>query len=86
MLLQISVLILKVWRVAVRCHRMQEVFVRHPELAFFSLMTRKDFKGLLRRREKSYLVLVIPADFFGPGRIETFADLVFFLLFCHVKR
>ena len=85
-LLEILVLILKVRRVVVRRHRMQKVFVRHSELTLLRLLAGKDFERLLWWREKSNLVLVVSADFFGPRCVKALANLTILLLLRHVQR
>ena len=86
MILEILVLILEVRRVVVRRHRMQKVFVRHSELAVLCLLAGKDFERLLRRGEKSNLVLVVSADFLCPWCVKALTNLAILLLLRHVER
>ena len=78
MFLKILVSILEVRRVAVWSHRMQEVLVAHSQFAFLGLLTGKDFERLLGRRKEPDLVLVVPADLFGPRSVVA---LIFLSLF-----
>ena len=66
--------------VAIWSHSSEEVFVAHPHLTIFCLLSGKDFIALLWGREETDFVLIVAADVVSTARVFALGERVLTLL------